>query len=492
MFKAPVVYISKKLMFAILCLLTTGAISFYSFALSPIPSDYVVDKSNMEILPISMGVSGTRVNSFAYIINVNGTVSPVNVFQPFVTQSNNVNIYSKMVNFGNYPVTDFRFNFSAPSQDANNRYFVAVIKLPSFVPSSYAAGVPISASMVDNLYAATATYNSSNIEAYCEYDSNSNLLYIYFKDPFTTSTSVVINMPFSSFTGSYLLEFETSYYASTSPVVAPPPPSHDEIVEEALSAINAAIGRVTSQLRNLQSGFQSSIDWLAYNVTNNESGLAVGSTKSISVTSIDDEGEEYTTSKSFVYPSYIQNDYVIENEAVTINQSDRAGTFLGIVHRKFNEIIDLFRLQCAVWFQWWYPLKASTPQYWQVYNSDTGDYEMVSPAGVTAYITWYLGKLYEHLTADIDSVLEQPVEDAQNAISALEQSEAQIKNTYLPAVNSFLPDASDIGSLSAVSYFGNYLQRIFVALGAFNIPIIAALTLAVCMQLIGYFKYKND
>lgn len=260
----------------------------------------------------------------------------------------------------------------------------------------------------------------------------------------------------------------------------------DEQINGKLSAIiNDMNNGFSSMLESLESvidslvQLQANLDWLIYNVCNN----------------ISDLGSSYSTvtlgDKTYSLPSYRHFTFSILDEHVNRTSTLRYGTYLGILTRRLTEFFEYFRFEAELTFQWFYPLKSSNPQYWRAYNTDTDGYDAVNPAGVTGYITWYLGKLYEHLTADIDAVLETPVENTKQAIADLEQAENNIKSEYLPKLQSFNPDSSNIGTLAALPYFTNYLQRIFTALGAFNIPIIAALTLGICMQLIGYFKYKE-
>lgn len=260
----------------------------------------------------------------------------------------------------------------------------------------------------------------------------------------------------------------------------------DEQINGKLSAIiNDMNNGFASMLESLDSvidglaQIQANLDWLIYNVCNNIYGLSSS------------QNTVVLGDNTYTLTSYQHLAFSIVDEHVQQSASLKYGTYLGILYRKLYEFFVYFRYEAELTFQWFYPLKSSTPQYWRAYNTDTDSYDAVNPAGVTGYITWYLGKLYEHLTADIDAVLETPVENTKQAIADLEQAENNIKSEYLPKLQAFNPDSSNIGTLAALPYFTNYLQRIFTALGAFNIPIIAALTLGICMQLIGYFKYKE-
>lgn len=140
---------------------------------------------------------------------------------------------------------------------------------------------------------------------------------------------------------------------------------------------------------------------------------------------------------------------------------------------------------------WYYPLQdALNSQYWRYWNTDTQQQENTNLAGVLYNITWYLGQMFLMNTWEADTELSQPIEDLNNTFQDLDSSEDSIWNSVSSAFNGFSPDSSDVTELSAIGWVSNYLQQIFVSLGAFNIPIMVALMLGVCMQFIGYFKYK--
>lgn len=396
----------------------------------------------------------------------------------------------------------------------NNLFFDAMFNRPWNAPGSYfiiRCNFPTSDidfnSVVDNLlsgqssvYCDTGTGPSAadggvNVDCYLyNPDDGSNSFYLISRQAYDIGyvANGIGNFhltfyfdPIHQSTNSISIAMNTLGYYGENPFFTVLPPTPEEIQAQKLSNINLL-------LANLQQGFQSSIDWLTYNVTNNISGLPSGSTHIISVESIDEEGEEITTTKSYNYPSYFEYNITIQDEAIDIQSFERTGTFTGILHRKFNEFLEFWRCQFALLRAWYYPLTSNElPQYWRVYNSDTGNVQSVNPATITYYITWYLGKLYEHLTANIDAVLEQPVKDTKQAIADLEASEAKIRNEYLPNIQNFEFNKDAIGTLAALGFCRDLLQNMFLSLGGFNLVIVMALSLGVAMQAIGYFKFRQ-
>lgn len=148
-----------------------------------------------------------------------------------------------------------------------------------------------------------------------------------------------------------------------------------------------------------------------------------------------------------------------------------------------------------------YTLKAYT-DYSSSFTANTGLFELTSstkygntlgilcsyPRNMVTHFRSYLGYLNDNNPA---STITNSVAALDQNLTQLEQAESQVTTSAIQRINNFLPDPNSIGALSALSWGSNFLQRIFVALGAFNIPILCALVLSVCMQFIGYFKYKT-
>ena len=180
-------------------------------------------------------------------------------------------------------------------------------------------------------------------------------------------------------------------------------------------------------------------------------------------------------------------------------------------------LYDLNKTNFDLFWSAYYPLKSSTPLYWKYWNSDTKKYEDTNIANVLSQMTWYLGNIYldadnylKSISADVsniaddvsniaknivgteDSELNNKVTEVKDKVSEFDKSEQQIVDSASDAFSKFDPSSNDyFGSLKALSWCGNYLQQIYEKLGLYGIPITIALLLGVCMQFIGYFRYKK-
>lgn len=197
------------------------------------------------------------------------------------------------------------------------------------------------------------------------------------------------------------------------------------------------------------------------------------------------------TSGTYILQGFQIPWYVYQNENITLTTSIKYCNFSGMLSSYFQGLLSWGQAFGDMFRSWFYPLKASNEtQYWRVYNSDTEQYESVNPATVTGYITWYLGKLYEgSLWADANEALEEAADKIEGVTSQVDAAESAISGSVSGFVNDFNPQI-DFSVIPALGWLSNYLQQIFVYLGNFSIPIMLALFLSVCMQFIGYFKYK--
>ena len=105
-------------------------------------------------------------------------------------------------------------------------------------------------------------------------------------------------------------------------------------------------------------------------------------------------------------------------------------------------------------------------------------------------ISWYLGQMYQMNSWEAGSELEKPIEDLNNMFTDVDNAENSIVSSVESALDSFNPDFSDVSSLVAIGWVSNYLQQLYISLGSYALPITVSLLLGVCMQFIGYFKYK--
>lgn len=248
---------------------------------------------------------------------------------------------------------------------------------------------------------------------------------------------------------------------------------------ESLEEINLRLTSVESSLDNMVSNIISSIEWLTYNITTSISGIEPGYTWN------DSQGNSHT------YQTYERRTYRIQNQHVVFDSVQKGGTFLGILNQRLLNLLDLIKLQFDIWFEWFYPLKDANPQYWHVYNTDTDSTDIVNPATVTYYITWYLGQLFL-MNNDNTPLgnLQDSVDDIKDQLVNVENQEQSIITSIRTGIDNFAPDLTQIGSFKALSWCSNYLQQIYVALGSYGTVILIGLLLGVCMQFIGYFRYK--
>lgn len=69
-------------------------------------------------------------------------------------------------------------------------------------------------------------------------------------------------------------------------------------------------------------------------------------------------------------------------------------------------------------------------------------------------------------------------------------AEQQIQNRVQNALSTFIPDTTLFSGFVAIAWCSQYLQQVYVALGSYGTVIMIGLLLGVCMQFIGYFRYK--
>lgn len=77
-----------------------------------------------------------------------------------------------------------------------------------------------------------------------------------------------------------------------------------------------------------------------------------------------------------------------------------------------------------------------------------------------------------------------------NNLTSYQTAEQQLQNRVQSSISSFIPDLSLLGGFVALSWVSSYLQQVYISLGSYGTVIMIGLLLAVCMQFIGYFRYK--
>ena len=190
------------------------------------------------------------------------------------------------------------------------------------------------------------------------------------------------------------------------------------------------------------------------------------------------------------YPIY---EFTIDStgESYSIIKNTQQSTWRNVILNRINIIINILDFWFHRFYEWYYPLDNVLPEYWRYYNTDTAEQEEIGLAGLMYNISWYLGQMYVLQSGSdaLDNMTTQ-VEAVGQTLSQAEQKENEVISSISSGINNFAPDLSEIGAFKALSWSSNYLQQIFVALGTYGTVILVGLLLGVCMQFIGYFKYK--
>lgn len=180
-----------------------------------------------------------------------------------------------------------------------------------------------------------------------------------------------------------------------------------------------------------------------------------------------------------------------DGEFYNITQQTYTTSFFQMVENRLSIMCSLLSWYCNRFFNWYYPLDNVIPMYWQYYNTDTQQSESIGLAGLMYNISWYLGQMYvlQVASSALDDV-GVAVEDLSDELTSFEASENSVISSVSSGIESFIPNVSDFGAFTALSWCSQYLQRVFVALGLYGNVIMIGLLLGVCMQFIGYFRYK--
>lgn len=183
--------------------------------------------------------------------------------------------------------------------------------------------------------------------------------------------------------------------------------------------------------------------------------------------------------------------YTDGQETYTVSSYNGSTDFISLSALYLSNISVLFRYYASRFYEWFYPLDNVDPEYWRYYNTDTQQSENIGLAGLMYNISWYLGQLYvlQSANAALQNMADA-VSDAADTFTAVETQEHTVISSVSSAIENFNPDISFLGSLTAIAWVSNYLQQCFVSIGAFGTVIMLGLLLGVCMQFVGYFKYK--
>ena len=198
-----------------------------------------------------------------------------------------------------------------------------------------------------------------------------------------------------------------------------------------------------------------------------------------------------TASTKFIAGTFIQSVSLNDYHDIVVTKHLIQGGLIRIIMNYLGFIMDYIDCFFTKFSDWYYPFADQVAfQYWYAWNSDTQQKEQTNIATVLYYVTWYLGQMYQMNTWTAGEELQQPIEDLNDKFNDLDNAEDGIWNSISGSFDGFDPDPGSVSDLGAIGWCANYLQEIYVSLGAFNIPIMVGLLLGVCMQFIGYFKYK--
>lgn len=199
------------------------------------------------------------------------------------------------------------------------------------------------------------------------------------------------------------------------------------------------------------------------------------------------------SSGSFYFPRMSYYTYEYKDESIIATKNTAYCTYPYFIEKSINGYNTYLLASAKQFFNWFYPLKESEPVYWQVWDTDTGQAENVNLATVGYYITWYLGQMYQMNTYDVESNgLTEKVQDFADSVKEFDSNTTSLFETAKDNFSSFNPKFESTSTfMSTLRKISQYLQKCFVALGKFNIPITISLILAICMQFIGFYKFKR-
>lgn len=140
-------------------------------------------------------------------------------------------------------------------------------------------------------------------------------------------------------------------------------------------------------------------------------------------------------------------------------------------------------------------------QKYMAYNSNSHQFQIgeqlryVNFPGMLHMALWGIN---ESLTAlgnyhndnSVANSISNSVTTLSNNLTSYQAAEQQLQNRVSSSISSFVPDLSLFGGFVALSWVSNYLQQVYISLGTYGTVIMIGLLLAVCMQFIGYFRYK--
>lgn len=201
------------------------------------------------------------------------------------------------------------------------------------------------------------------------------------------------------------------------------------------------------------------------------------------------------TSAGYLDPSFLDLSvitYVNGAETFSVSTYNGSMDFVSYSALQISNISSLLRYYASRFYEWFYPLDNVDPEYWRYYNTDTKQSENIGLAGLMYNISWYLGQLYvlQSANAALEDMADA-VQDVSSTFQNIETQEHAIVDSVSSSLSSFNPSSSDFTAFVALGWVSQFMQSCFTSLGLFGNVILLSLILAVCMQFIGYFRYRE-
>lgn len=185
--------------------------------------------------------------------------------------------------------------------------------------------------------------------------------------------------------------------------------------------------------------------------------------------------------------------FVVDGEYYDIQSTSSTSDIMLVFLNRFDMLFQLLKYNCDKFFNWYYPLDSTLPEYWRYYNTDTKEQEEIGLAGLMYNISWYLGQMY---ALQVESgPLTQLNEDVNNTVQSvldMEEKEEAITSHITSIIDTFEFDSTPFQTaLIPLEWCSQLLTRTYNALGNYAIVMNIGFVLSICMQMIGYFRYRS-
>lgn len=354
------------------------------------------------------------------------------------------------------------------------------------------------------------------------------------KNPRISTTQQTVSLPSQSpySTVSYTL-FSRTYYTYSV--------SNNQIVSTSETRYFNFAGLLMTRLSEIKNAMFAGLNLIAQRNTNVENYLAIlidnistprtrANPYTVTITTLSGNTVTYDLGPLTVNTFAVGDNLEIVNESVS-----RYSNYMGYWNFKTNEIKQLLRCLFEILKRSFISLLSKT--YIMTDNLSVCRYSS-SPATVSltsiwgtdvtyplmersirsfnftndqynySYVTRYCnfaGLLYAHLRVMGDAftayfqyqnavnpggMINNAVSDLSNNLTNYQTAEQNLQNQVTSSIQNFIPDLSLWGGFTAIVWASDYLQQIYLSLGSYGTVIMVGLLLGVCMQFIGYFRYK--